>query len=202
MTKRPQYYALTPEVILNAGKEISDELSQAMYFFIYLTGCRVSEAKDFSINRISYMDGYVRIEMKVLKTRDESKMWRRALIPLEIDKCHEFEMWEFVKGYIKGFGSFDRPFTKWGNMSEYLKRHIVLVCEAKKKGMDGIWRDGKIEKPFHPHYLRICRATHLCEYYQFDSNDLCRFFGWSDPKMALRYTSQADVKQAFIKSKS
>lgn len=197
--KRPMYYANPPEVILKAGMEIKDELAQALYFFLYLAGSRINEATDFSQNRVSYQD-HVRIEMKTLKTKNPAKRYRRVIIPIDINKCHEREMWDIVKGFLTSFDTFDNPFKKWNNMSVYIARNIELECEAKVLCSDGVWRDQKVTKPLHPHYLRHCRASHLVEYYEFTTTELCQFFGWTDSDMAVKYTSGSDVRAAFQRS--
>lgn len=198
--KRPRYYALTPESILELGNSITDDLAKALFFFVYLTGARINEATDFTPNRIAFMGDRVVIRLKTLKQQTEDSM-RKVPIPIGPEaKCHEAEMWKAVSEYLKDFTIQDRPFRKWGNMSVYLRRHVTLITEARIRTVGGDYLDKVIEKPFHPHYLRHARATHLAEYYNFNNQQLCFFFGWTNTDMALIYTKTADVWSAFTKA--
>lgn len=198
--KRPLYYAFKPRMIWDTCDSIHDELAQAFFAFLYLTGARLNEATDFSLNRMSVKDGYVEVELRTLKTRDARKRWRKIVIPLPpMAKCHEGKMWKIVSDYLNGFGPFDRPFKKWkskSGMSVYLRRHVSIQVEAKVKDA-GAWNDKVIEKDCHPHFLRHCRATHLVEYYNMHPSVLVQFFGWTDQNMTLKYTSTAEILRSF-----
>ena len=195
--KRPRYYAMPPDAILNTGAGIEDTVAQATFYMTYLVGGRINEITDFTPSRLNIHDDRVLVRLKTLKQKQVDST-RRVPIPLgKLAKCHENEMWDAVSKYVAGFKMQDHPFRKWGNMSMYLHRNISLVTEARIKTPGGDYIDKVIEKPFHPHYLRHARATHLTEYYSFGTQQLCLAFGWSNPSVALIYTKNADIWKAF-----
>jgi integrase len=194
---RPKYQAINPTSILQLFKAVDDTPARAIGLFTYLSGGRINEVTDFTPNRLEALPDRFTVRIKTLKQRRGDNV-RKILIPRgDFAKCLEDEMMEIVLDYLKGFKSFDYPFRKWGNMSEYLKRHAELKTEARVRTMSGEYVDKMISKSLHPHFLRHCRATHLHDYYGFDNIQLCRYFGWKNPEMAMRYTSTAEIWQAF-----
>lgn len=200
--KRPILYASPAETIYQTGLGIPDQVARALFFFTYLTGGRINEITDFSLNRLTFKDDYIYLRIKTLKQRKKSQNMRELPIPIGADsRCHESKMWEDIKAYVAGMDNFAHPFKKWGNMSMYLARALNIQAEAKVRNpATGEWSDKIITKKCNPHYLRHCRAAHLVQYYDFNTVQLCKFFGWTDPKMALRYTDIKDLGDAFKKS--
>jgi len=204
--KRPYYYQIPPKELLDHGESITDPCAKALYFFIYLTGARISEAVDFRLNHLTVKDNYYKVRMRVAKKRSSSVSERVVLIPRKKHaKCFEQKMFNYVLDYLKSFKSIDRPFRKWGKehgkghyMSSYLRKRIpTITIPAKVKNADGVWYEGTVTKPFHPHFLRHCRATHLHDYYRFTTIELRRFFEWSTDAMAASYTKGSSVMRAF-----
>ncbi len=195
--KRPRYYAMSPDAVWELGRGIADKTAQATFFFTYMVGGRINEVTDFTPSRLDIHEDRVLVRLKTLKQKHVDSM-RRVPIPLGgLAKCHENEMWKVVSDYLLGYTITDHPFRKWGNMSVYLRRNVTLVTEARVRMPGGDYTDRVIEKPFHPHYLRHARATHLTEYYGFGTQQLCMFFGWANPAVALLYTKSADLWKAF-----
>lgn len=108
-------------------------------------------------------------------------------------------MWNELAVFLNSFKNFDRPFTKWGNMSEYLiERGGSIQIEAKVKDRaQNLWFDKVISKPPHPHLLRHFRATHLVDYYDVNAVEMMHFFGWNRSEMAIRYTQIKDMISIF-----
>jgi integrase len=195
--KRPRLYTLKPEIILEIGRSIVDPIARGLYFFLYLTGARINEASDFQINRVEVLEDRINIRLLTLKQRTKNK-YRNVIVPHgAITKCFENEMWAECWQYLKHFKNFDKPFSKWPkDMDVYLRRNVSINVEGTNPGgHDEMYN----ERPLNPHYLRICRATHLADHYFFTDNQLCKFFGWKNPEMAERYTEKSDVWPAFSK---
>lgn len=196
------YHSLKPDAILEIAESINDELAQAFFCFLYLTGARLNEATDFSPNRMSVHANYVEIELRTLKTRDPGKRWRKVVIPIgDKAKCHEEKLWGYVAAWVTGFKTFDKPFRKWPSrwgMGAYLSRHVTLGVERRKRLKSGEYIDEYIEKPLHPHFLRHTRATHLAEFYSTYPTILMKIFGWTDHNMTTKYTSSMEIKRALL----
>jgi site-specific recombinase XerD len=196
--------SIKPESILEAGRSITDPLGRGLYFFLYLTGCRLSEARDFSKVRMEIFPDRRVIRLKTSKQRKNERM-RKIPIPLGGSAlCHEDEMWAEVTAFLEDYKEFDKPFSKWKNMSVYMKKRGVtqFTFDARVRLIDGSYKDTQIVKHIHAHFLRHARATHLVEYYRFNDTALCKFFGWRNPVMARIYTESADVWNAFKQATS
>lgn len=202
LPKRPDYIAQPPQAILEYGKSIQDPLAQALIFFAYLTGGRINECTDFMPARITYHEDRIVIRMKTEKDRGKGDNQRKVPIPKEpVGKCLEAEMWGYVEPFIMGYEAHKKPFAKWKNMSDYLKKKApTITIEARIPSPAG-WKDAVITKPIHPHYLRHCRATHLEDFYGFTDPQLCAFFGWKKADMPRRYTKSSDAWNAFRQRK-
>jgi len=200
---RPIYYTPKAEIVLEMGEKIEDPLAQALYFFCYLTGCRISEATDFTPSRLKMLDDFAQIELRTLKKRSTGPSYRKVLIPLgKYARCFEDKMFPHLSSFLNGLDQFKPPFKRWTNMSTYLGRAIELTTEAKKKNtLSGEWADGLVIKPLHPHYLRHCRATHMIEYYDLNLMELCEMFGWNDTKTPKRYMGIKTLREALIKGR-
>jgi len=195
--KRPSYYAMSPDAILKLGNDIEDPLGRAMIFLVYVTGARVGEVADFAPMRLQTMPDRYLIRLKTLKQRTGDAS-RRIPIPRgDYARCNENEMMEDVLKYIEDSPSHGRPFRKWGNMSEYIARSSRLKVEARKRTIGGDYTDVTIDKRLHPHYLRHARATHLVDFYGFNDMQLCSFFGWKNPEMAITYSKSQDLWKTF-----
>jgi len=202
--KRPTYYPMSPERILALGKGIDDATAQAIFFFLYLTGGRINEVADMAPSRIQELQDRYVIRIKTLKQRKGDNIRRIPIPKGKAALCCENEMMEIVMRYVGGFSNMDKPFKKWNGpygTRLYLRRKIPeLTLEARVKTVTGEYIDKEITKPFHPHYLRHARASHLVDFYRFDTAQLCAFFGWKNPAMALRYTKYLDIWKAFSPS--
>ena len=195
---RDYWYPVNPDTLIQTAKQIKDPCAKALFSFMYLTGCRIGETKDFSLNRLTVLEDRYVIRLRTLKQRDPRAM-RKIILPRNWDKCHELEHWKIVLNYLKGFKNTDKPFFKWKHMEIYLRRHITIEIEAKVKLPNGDYIDKVFSAPLKSHFLRHCRATHLAEYYDFTDNVLCKMFGWVNPIMAQRYTKSVEVWHAFLR---
>lgn len=197
--KRPRYSSLPPQVIYDYGQSIKDSLGRALFYFLYLTGCRINEATQFKPMHLTITDRFYRIKMTVLKKRRIEQSERIAIIPRgERAKCYENEMMRDVIAFIKGKAPDAMIFRKWGNMSVYLARCLTITLEAKRKRADGNWvMDSSYTKKLHPHLLRHFRSTHLAQVYGFSDTKLRIFYNWADSKVAVTYTGGVDLEDSF-----
>lgn len=189
------------ERVIEYGDSIKDEHAQALYFFLYLTGARIREATDFTPSRLEIYDNRYSIRMKTEKQRTGDNE-RRIPIPRgAFSKCQEDALMDRVLKFITHSEAHQRLFDKWpskSGMTCYLRRRCPkITLEARVKTPGGDYIDRTITKPFHPHYMREVRAVHLVEYYGFNNMQLCGFFNWKNPAMALKYTRAQDVWKAF-----
>ena len=196
--KRPRYFPVPPQVILEIGKGITDPLGRALFFLTYLTGARIGEAMEFQPAFMVVTDSFYRIEMKVEKKRNGGMNMRTVPIPRgEKAKCFENEMMDDVIQFLRGKSALSQPFAKWKRMSMYIMRAAELTVNARVKNEAGIWVNRQITKKLHPHYLRHCRAKHLVDYYNFSDTKLRVFFEWSDTKMAATYANAVELEASF-----
>jgi len=194
---RPIYYSQSHENIYKQGMTIKNDIARALYFFIYLTGCRINEATDFTPSKMAVLPNGIKIRTKTEKARIAIRKTREVFIPLgKNSKCLENEMWNEVKSYIQNLDSGDYAFRKWKNMSNFMARNHKLETDAMIKENKG-YVERRIKKNMHPHYLRHCRATHLTEIYGFNDTALCHFFGWANRNMASRYAKLRDIESSF-----
>lgn len=198
--KRPILYAANPDILLEMGENIADQNARSLFFLLYLTGSRISEAIDFTMSKVNLHENYTSIRMKILKRKNDGKDIRKVVIPLgPAAKCNENKMWEYLFDYISNFEYLEYPFKKWHNMSEYLARQVgnISLDAHIFSHSNNTWYDDVIQKRFNPHYLRHCRATHLVQYYDFADAELRNFFGWKNANMAVNYTNMRTLRDAF-----
>jgi integrase len=194
---RPRLYATSPSLVLAVGQSIKDAPARALFFFLYLTGARINEATDFTPSRLEvFPDRYI-IRLKTEKQRTPT--FRKTPIPrAPTSRCGEDVMWGDVYKYIQKFGPYSYPFRIWKNMSMYMARNVPeMTFEATIQVGAEAYTDKQVVKRFNPHHFRHTRATHLVEYYGFNTASLCLFFGWSKSEYALYYTRTSDVWKAF-----
>lgn len=201
--RRPEMGAIEPKFILEAGLRIQKDDARALYFLAYLLGARIDELTKLNVSRFKiYPDRVVVDEVPTEKHKDKFET-RTVIIPLgENALCLENEMWAQVQNYIAKFEQFSTPFCRWKNMSEYLARNCEsITAEARVFDMVKMTVKNKIvTKRFNPHFFRHCRASHLGTFYGFTEAPGCKFFGWKDPRMWVRY-GQANILEDAFKMK-
>ena len=213
--KRPISLPISPSLLLSAGKKINDPLARALFFFLYLTGARISEATEFSMAKLTMTRDLYIIRLPVLKRRSEfwRNIGREIIIPRgKFAKCHEEQMISYVINYAEKFKTkpTEKMFAKWiyhrkgkaySNMSVYLRRLIKLNIEQYTPKFDGQWIQTTKEIELSPHYLRHCRATHLVTYYNLNELHLQKFFEWASSRMAQRYVKIRDLKDIMCRDR-
>ncbi len=186
----------SPKKVLEYTEMIEDDLAKALFSFLYLTGARISEATLFKPIDILHEDkDKVKLVITTLKRRKPKK--RISVIPInpKYAKCYEDKHWEIVSSYIRQFSPSEKVFARWGNMSEYLKRHVPEL-----EGAGATLQGERIvyTKPFNPHFLRHCRNSHLVEVYHASSHELKAFNDWSNTNPAEVYVHVQNVEVIFF----
>jgi len=141
---------------------------KALACFLYLTGARVSEivkslkVKQITIATIQDQDFIIINGIECLKRKAGNEAVRT--IPINVKR--EIEFIEPIKDYI----AFKKDEDYLFNFSR--QRAWVVI-----KQHTGLWC----------HYFRHLRNTHLATIYNFDSEALRKFNGWTDSKPASYY---------------
>ena len=157
------------------------------YFFIasYLLGARVSEV--LQTHRADWKMKYIQdteimqVTMITQKTGDDGLIRK---VPIFLNG-YERELSNMFLDYLKYFSPKEKLFnfsrcTAWRHIKKIDFGSMVLTHSTKRHYVNN-WFG-------HPHYFRHLRATHLREYYGFDTGALQKYFGWKTPQMAMRYT--------------
>lgn len=174
------------------------------YYFLYLTGQRVSEFLQTRIEdvKLKWINGEksLVVDSVTLKNRNIN---RRAInIPLE-KKYPEYDMAKYVFDYIRKRPNTDFVMADFVRVRKNKDGHYIPHTDSGRKRIHyymskklpykirAVNPSSKarilINYKMHPHYLRHCRATHMVLYYNFDLYMLMQMFGWSDPKTASIY---------------
>ena len=198
LANRAIVYAPSQEVILKKGLEITNKELRALYFFLYQTGARISEALKVRYNDISIKSierkRYVEVRLFTLKNRKQKI--RTIAIPLYIPM--ELQMYQFfdtiyqhrIDLIFKEVGSRNNV---WDKLSKIVFNNIE-VLDIKT---------GKVEQKdirLHPHLLRHFRLTHLIQLYNYTPFELQQFAGWSSIQPASIYVSlnATDLARRFM----
>ncbi len=154
----------------NETKELINSIpinrDRALASCAYWSGRRIGEIVKLKhpdiIQRLT-TDGKPVLMVTFKISKKKKDVFIRTPFPLEDDIAHYFTDW--VKYHKKTYRS-DKIFN-------------ITTARA--------WQIMKtIDKDINDHWWRHVRATHLGT--RMEAMELCAYFGWSDIKMALRYT--------------
>ena len=190
------------EDILQKGKEIEDKELRALYFFLYQTGARISEAlalKFGDVNEKS-LERHRYAEARVTTLKNRKKGLRYIPIPLYIPA--EAQMFEYFNDLysIRINDVFMNVGTR-NNVWDKFHKQISFRCEVQDLKSKTI---SMKEIPLHPHLLRHFRLTHLVTIYNYNVFQLMEFAGWSDTRQATTYVglSSSYLAQPFASYKA
>lgn len=197
---RPKLFPVQPNIIYDIGQGIEDPLAKALFFFLYLTGCRINEATRFQVNHLRYDDNFATVKIYRLKQRahDRSTL-DELIIPIKGGLCNEAKMWSVVSRFLSDCQNFEYAFRPIKNMSEYLARRVRITADAEfYNPTTNNWAThDPINKRLNPHWLRHCRASHLAEYYDLSERQLMSYFGWKRADMASTYVKLTQMRATF-----
>ena len=162
-----------------------DDPARGIFFWLYLTGQRVSEMLevrkyDIGFENTEHGENII-INSISLKNRNNPR--RIISIPIYGE---EYYMANYVKKMINSIENDEDPIVKYHRVTVFKKLSkisltISAVNPKTKKTML------KYTFKMHPHYLRHCRASHLAVIYGCDIIQLMNFFGWASPTMPNNY---------------
>lgn len=160
---------------------------RALIYFLYLTGCRVSEAlacriRDLQERETREFGNVLTVKLITLKNRRQ----RIRIIPIPMNK-HEGPMLKVFQKFIKGMAPEQRIFAGLKsrmNVCYHLAKHELTTRAVHDKEILD-----EFTFKVHPHYMRHCRLTHMVTYYGFGETKLVRFAGWTNSKPAQVYVA-------------
>lgn len=210
---RPDLEVLPPKVLYDAIAEQDDARLKALASLLYVTGCRISEAEEFTPRNITVKGDIAVFKILNLKNRAPSRRWKSVPVPIKRCRCLEDKFFSLIMDYMSGLDMFSKPFKFWarqefskankkGELREYsgsnLHRYIGRKIHIRTVAYYHNGEQKVVEKELNPHYLRHARHTHLKQYYDVQPFDMMFFAGWSDIRMAMEYTHDAgDLEKVF-----
>lgn len=196
--KKPVPEALDMKGVLELGERYTDQSDQALFYFCYLTGARISEALDVTSRDIQDHGDYLTV--KLLTRKNKRVPFRDVPIPTKLMEkpmvSHIYEYMDSVKN-DKVFPGLTRN-NAWFRLS----RKEISIRAIKLGGGRVIIPD--YIKKINPHYLRHCRLTHLVQHYGYNEIQLMRFAGWTNTTPATVYVhlNWMDLAKAMERSGS
>jgi integrase len=185
--KKPIPFAISREEIYELGKRLHNQEQRALFYTLYVTGARVSEALQIPKRDIQreIQDGreVCRFTVMTLKKKSGNASPRGLSVPIEGIEG------EMVKEILSYWDSINEPDTRlfhysrtrvW-NLFSHLRVDIRAVT-PQKEFID------LLGFKIHPHYLRHCRATHFAVYWGWNNPyDFMKWFGWEDANRPMTY---------------
>lgn len=175
--------------IKDIGMRYQDTQDRALFFILYLTGARISEALDLRIRDLDLQDlpqvGEI-FKVHLLTRKNKKKMVRD--IPVVIGET-EREMVDIIFRHIEGLPSSQDEakifsYTSTDDAYYYIRKQSLTV-----RAMKGREIMERFRFKIHPHYLRHCRLTHLVQIYGMSETHLTQFAGWTDSRPAQIYVN-------------
>lgn len=183
----------TQEVILRAGQECLSGEDRALWFYLYLTGCRISEAvgnkgkrAGIRLDNISHPNDSITV-IRAYTEKNRRLPFRN--LPIQNTGTEGIMTKEFLDFANTTQGN-SQIFTlsrqrAFNHFHDNIKIDVEAIFDLHKPDIRRI----ELVKDWNPspHYLRHCRLTHLVELYNFDYMKLMAFAGWSNPMLAMTY---------------
>jgi site-specific recombinase XerD len=165
-TRKPVPEVISLENIMETWKRYMRPEDRCLYAFLYLTGCRITEAlytrvTDMSLGNENGVGDVFKVNLVNLKNR---KVKFRT-VPV-LNKDPEKYMVEYIYNYISKFNI--NPEGKLFALSRTNAYNRIASQEITARA---IYNKKVIENytfKVWPHYLRHCRLTHLVQYYGLD----------------------------------
>lgn len=207
--KKPLPEAVSQQEIYDLGKTLQRNQDKALFYFLYLSGARISEAlqvqnRDIKLVNLELPSGKtvkcVAVDLITLKKR---KGIPRRTVHINLHGL-DYEMFKVIQEQRKDLPLADSFMFNYGEIGEgkdgthrarnnayYRIRKIHYVV----KGI--VPPDGRIATldrfHFYNHYLRHCRTYHLKTVYRLNGDEARAFFGWSSSALWDTYGQETAV---------
>ncbi|MEM3859504.1 MAG: site-specific integrase [Candidatus Micrarchaeaceae archaeon] len=181
-------YAPSQQAIFDKGMELKDKELRALYYFLYLSGARISEALALRYGDVEYpvsIEGHRYAKVRLITLKNKRRGLRFLPIPLYIPL--EASMFELFKSVYEH--RIDKVFKDVGsrnNVWNKLHSKISFDCDVLDMKTKKV---SKENVALHPHLLRHFRLTHLVTIYNYNAFQLQDFAGWARQDMAVIYVS-------------
>ena len=189
---KPVPMTISLEKVWALGVGLKHPEYQALFFLLYLTGQRISEALGSPGIRtgIKYTD-FSRPNADFLVVRsytEKNRLVPMRNIPIRLGGI-EKNMSEIVMAFAEQRQNAKQIFSCTRQAAcMYFRYHLRFTVEAFGNINDPKNRKMiEIEYRLNPHYLRHCRITHLVELYDYDHYKLTYFAGWGSTSLASIY---------------
>jgi integrase len=208
--KKPIPEPVSQETLWEHGNGMADLQDRALFYFLYLTGCRISEALQVMCSEINLVPRaigglrYKVISVDLITLKRQSGLPRRTVLINTVGIDREmFLIIEKLRVLRKKPGDllFNYGDVKSGRARKKAYWHLKkVICTTRGIAPP----DGRMvlmpDFGINPHYLRHCRATHLNATYGYNDRELMLYFGWSSPVPASTYTNRnpIDLLRKFI----
>lgn len=190
---KPVPEVLTRQTIYDLGAKINRPIVRALYYFMYLTGARITEAlmvmrKDIQAEHLKGKP-FITVRLHTLKKRRGTKF---RIVPIWISSQEnpvEASMWEVVKPFVQQVSS-GHIFSLGGSPNRVRRRVGYYFGKDITVETRAVFKMKFLEDysfKLYPHYLRHCRLTHMAQIYGFDEIKLMRYAGWSSTAPASIY---------------
>lgn len=176
-----------PGRIYNMLQGIQQRNVRAYTCFLYLTGCRSSEILG---------------QRNKMKDRREKKAPQYSLEPIKVKQIDIGKEWLNIYGVptLKRKGHPQRTIPIFRSSQEEPFINEVVSYLQSREQEDYAWEFStpyarkliKQQTPYHLHWLRGARATHLAIIYHLDAIKIQRYFNWAKTEYAALY-AQLDV---------
>lgn len=188
--KRPKPEPVSMQELYDLGMA-ADVPTRLMFFILYLTGARISEA--MMIRRRDIREEIVNgvpVVMVNLVTRKNRKEPQREVPIILNSKNADGLMLDEIMRLIENaaFAPDALLFVSCKMTYERMIKRLTANLDAFEWNEYGIRERVSFENfPLFCHFLRHCRASDLVKCYDYNAFELAKYMGWSDPRMAGTY---------------
>ena len=171
------------------GERYMDSEIRALFYFLYLTGGRISEVMDIRIRDLELIkdaEGREIFKVHLLTRKNRRQKYRD--IPVVLGNV-ETDMVDYIFKWIETFENADPERKLFPDLNVDSGYQHIAKQKIKINATLGLNHFPDYVLRIHPHYLRHCRLTHLVQLYGFSDTALTRFAGWSNSAPAQIYVN-------------